>query len=160
MPVKRVKDLSQCVCRFILRSNEKPYYWHVYLWKDVDALYDNVGSDVSGKVDGGNYCMACHCAVPVLVDPETKQLVPSPKLGELHFVLGEWDMEIIAHELLHALFYRMNTLGDCVDRVSLDMHKQEPVCYEFGRWVDEVYRKLWAVNPNRKWRKDGENTVS
>ena len=46
MPVKRVKDMSQCFWHGKLKADEKPYYWHVYLWEDADAMMENAGPDV------------------------------------------------------------------------------------------------------------------
>lgn len=151
MPVKRIKDMNKCIAQWKLKSKERPYYWHVYLWEDTQALLVNAGGDVSAKQNPGHVCTACHCAMPTLVDPETGQLVPDSKLGELHFIRGKWDMEIVAHELLHAMFHKMNTLCICPKEVSEDMDKQEIACYEFGAWVGELYRHLWKADPNPKW---------
>lgn len=154
MPVKRVKNMSKCIRQWTLKATERPYYWHVYLWEDTDALYANVGSDVADNRSPNHTCNACHCAVPTLVDQDTLQLVPDPKLGELHFIKGKWDMEVVAHELLHAMFHKLNTLCICPKEVSEDIDKQEPVCYEFGRWANDLYRKLWGADPNPKWEKE------
>lgn len=133
MPVKRIKDLSKCIAQFKLKCSESPFYWHVYLWQDQQSLIENTGEDVQPKIVPGNNCQAAHCPVPTLVDPETDQLVPGPKLGEIHFIQGVWTLEIVAHELLHAMFHRIRTLkSPCVDRLFLEMEVEELVCYEFG----------------------------
>jgi hypothetical protein len=151
MPVKRYKDMSGCIRQWKLKCSEKPYYWHVYLWDGMDAFLANTaGIDIKD----GHSAKAAHCPCPTLLDPETGQLVPDPKLGELHFMKGKWDLEIVAHELLHAMFHRARTLCSGLGEIAgNNMSKEELLCYEFGGWVDALYRKLWDIDPNPKWVK-------
>ena len=155
MPVKRIKNVDKCVAQWKLKADEKPYYWHVYLWEDQASFMNNTGPDVGSKLLNDHMPTGCHCAVPTLIDQDTGQLVPDPKIGEIHFIKGKWDMEVVAHELLHAMFHKLNTLCICPKAISEDMDRQEPVCYEFGAWMDILYRKLWEADPNPKWVKEG-----
>lgn len=78
----------------------------------------------------------------------TEKEVVFPKLGEIHFVSGKWDMEVVSHELMHAIIHCMRVLSptatDVIEQVG---ESEEVICYLFGRWVDQVYRKLWESDP-------------
>lgn len=148
MACKRVKDFSGLVGRTVIKSSRKPHYWDVFLWQDSAALVANtIGMDAS--VSG------CHCSLPVLADPESGDLLPTPKMGEVHFIKGAWDMEVVAHELQHAIIHRMKML--CPSPMSFIMQdcieQEEEVCYDFGRWFAHIYRWLWSIDPGDKWEK-------
>lgn len=148
MACKRSKDFSGLVAQAIMRSSQKPHYWHVYLWHDRDALIANtIGMD--DKTDG------CHCSVPILVDPESGEPLPGAKMGEIHFIARRWDMEVVAHELQHAIIHRLKFL--CPSYQSIldrdEIEAEEEVCYEFGRWFAHIYRWLWSIDPSPKWRR-------
>jgi hypothetical protein len=89
-------------------------------------------------------------------DGSVHKKFPPKKMGEVHFIKDKWNMEIVAHELCHALIGRLRhnaTLKLC-DVMMQNNDTEEIICYEFGRWVDEVYRRLWQEDPNEKWEKN------
>jgi hypothetical protein len=89
--------------------------------------------------------IGCCCFNPTYIINGKEKIYP--KLGEVHFIKGHWSMEVVVHELTHALFYIMSIW-------PLD-NKNEPYEKEtlrFGYWVDKIYRELWKINPNPKWK--------
>lgn len=86
------------------------------------------------------------------------------RLGDAHLCLGSANLEIVAHELTHALVHRMTMHGpDAVDVIAQRTNgsngygrrgyfyagrADEEVAYEMGRWVFNAY--LWAVTILRK----------
>lgn len=63
---------------------------------------------------------------------------------------------IIYPGLMHAFFrYLIVCVEDFTRALFLDWRKnKEQLCYEFGPWVEWVYRWLWKKNPNPKWVKE------
>jgi len=145
MPIRRVKDLSGLVAQAIMRSSRRPHYWHVFLWRDRAAMLMNT-------TQTDEHTQACHCSCPILVDPESGDLLPGSKLGEVHFVTGDWDIEVVAHELQHALIQRLRCLCPSPRSVVDEIEAEEEVCYEFGRWFAHAYRWLWDVDPSPRWQ--------
>ena len=150
--IKINKDLSRLVERTKITakstSDGKRHYWDVFLWPDAEAF--NAATDCEGA-------SACHLCSPVLIDPESGEPCPGPKMGEVHFMCGRWNMEIVAHELAHALFHRLRFL--CPGRSFItdgcgymQMESEEVVCYEFGDWVHLVYTFLWTFDTTIKKR--------
>jgi hypothetical protein len=76
-------------------------------------------------------------------------------LGELHFVAGSWTDEVVAHELLHALFEADRSevgVGRLGDEEAPFEHEEE-WCYRFGRWFAVVYKWLWSNDPTLEGRR-------
>jgi len=139
MSYKRVKDETNLKAKYKLRAGKKNYF-HVFLWKDQESFKKNtMGNDV-GNIVG---CANLSPTIIEFTDKGEREIV-RPKLGEVHFISGKWDTEIVAHELCHALIHRLRMIapkaGDVVEQKD---DSEETICYEFGRWVDEVYRLLW-----------------
>lgn len=141
------KDLSQLVGdRQRIKAKGDPHYLMAYLWKTREALIRNT------NVGAG--AAACHCPTPQRLEfrkrrgkPPLEIFHPPPLLGELHFIAGKWDTEIVHHEITHAALHRLRAFGVNVE--GLDMEDEEPHCYAVGRWADQVYRWLWKVDPKR-----------
>ncbi len=148
MSVQRTKDLSRLVARTRIRAKGTPHFWDVFLWPDRRTMRANTG-------EKDPLAAALHQAVPVLADPESGDLLPRRKMGEVHFCRGSWDMEVVAHELMHAVFWRLATL--CPSCLAIlrdgDMSKEEEVCYDFGRWVQHVYKFLWQHDQPKGWER-------
>lgn len=149
MAYKRIKDESGLIGKWILKSSIKPYYFHVFLWDNQNSFdrntMDNIPNRSSGCVNLSSY----------IIYPERKI---KPKLGEIHFIKDKWNMEIVAHELQHALIHRIRALeapafSEIIDQCG---SSEEDICYEFGEWVNKVYSLLWEFNPGSVWTKTGE----
>lgn len=63
-----------------------------------------------------------------------------------------WTMEIVAHELCHALIHKLRTSGSLLQMVleQNPMDAEEAICHEFGWWMEQAWRWLWKVNPDGK----------
>jgi len=147
MPIRRVKDLSGLVAQAKMHS-QGGHYWHVYLWRDREAfMAGTIGNDE--KTDG------CHCSRPILVDPESGEMLPDPKMGEVHFIARTWDMEVVAHELQHAMLHRLRALCPSYKAILErdEIEAEEVICYEFGRWFHGIYKWLWEVDPSPGWKR-------
>jgi len=152
MTIKRVKDYTHLYKSATMYSTlpcQGKYYIDMYLWGNRDALEANAAHcDKDTK--------AAFCSMPYRVrinEDGSEDLKVKPKLGELHFVKDDWNMEIVAHELQHALAHRMRVLEPFAQQVmdqddSHDYIKsaEERFCREAGRWFDELYRWLWRHN--------------
>ena len=83
-------------------------------------------------------------AQPILhISGSKSKLKILPKLGEMHFIKGRWSLEIVAHELCHALIHRITMIPPSFDQIRNQVgYSEETVCYEFGAWVRDLYRIL------------------
>lgn len=145
MSCKRYKDLSKAKHIWKIRTPDG-FYFHVYLWKNHKDFVENTSPDV------GYEALGCCSFNPTFVGPNGEEKI-YPKLGEVHFIKGKWDMEVVVHELTHALFYIL-TLWPLKS-------KDEPYernCLMFGDWVNQIYLGLWKYDPNKNWEKTGCRT--
>lgn len=163
MPIRRIKD-RRCLkasCR--LNSYLRPYYLNVYLWKNQKSLLDNTdarGLGEDGYVDIESTTLGCFCSTTYFKNPETKKIKVQPLLGEIHLISKEWTTEIVAHELQHAALHRMRVLQPYAREVIKQVkskrwngHAEEDICYDFGRWFEELYRWLWKKDAYGKHAK-------
>jgi hypothetical protein len=91
------------------------------------------------------------------------------RIGDLHLALDAFTMEIVAHELTHALIHRILVHGPDPTAVVLQARDDrllfgrapsfhggsadEEIAYEMGRWVSATYRwayALWRRHAKRK----------
>lgn len=150
MPYKKFKDESKLIAKWKLNSKRKPHYFHMFLWEDQESFKKN---SLDSTSDDGEVIGCANLAptfMKVSKDGEEAEFV-YPKLGEVHFVKGTWNMEIVAHELMHAMLHRIRGVGS---PSFADLHTQdgeEEICYEFGKWVSTIYDLLWEVDPSAKW---------
>jgi hypothetical protein len=148
MAYKRLKDESKTVGKWKLKAGKK-HYFHVFLWEDPESFAQNT-TDTDKKTGG------CVNLVPSIIEIEgdSKKEIVRPKLGEVHFIKDRWDMEIVAHELCHALIHRIRMIRpDATQVVEQEGDSEETICYEFGKWVDQIYRVLWEVTQTGSGRK-------
>ena len=153
MPYKRTKDKANLVVQWKLKSSRKPFYFHVFLWKTQEAFDKNTLDNNPGEALG------CANLAPDIicfntVTKEETQII-RPKLGEIHFIKGKWNMEIVAHELMHAIIHRIRLMAKPTfeEIANQEGDSEEEICWEFGWWVDQIYRLLWDTDPFKKVRK-------
>lgn len=162
MPIKRNKDRSLLKSRLRLRCSHvrdrrasgfddggRHHYYDVFLWSTAQAARDNVLDAVDGA-------MGWHCCGSwrerVDSNGEDGDIIAPPKLGELHFVAGNWTEEIVSHELYHASIHLQRlwpTTARCATNQD-PMEAEELLCYRFGRMFSELYRWLWELDPGRR----------
>lgn len=148
MPYKRFKDESDLIAKFKINA-ERGYYFHVFLWASQNSFDVNTCNNAPGEAAG-----CCNLAPSILMigsDGSEVEIIRK-KLGEVHFIKGKWTLEIVAHELCHALIQRLRMIEPSAEKVIEQTgDSEEIICYEFGRWVDSVYRLLWKHDaPNQK----------
>ncbi len=146
MAIVRIKDKSGLIAQCLMWANGRENYWQVFLWGNIECFKENT-KELSKN------CYGTHQACPQLMDPESGKILPTPKMGEIHFIKDHWDLEAVAHELDHAQFQRLRCLCPSYKAIieQDEMDKEEVITYEFGRWVSEIYNWLWHVNPTNKY---------
>jgi len=141
MPYKRIKDESNLIAKRKLMAGKK-YYFHVFLWADQESFDANT-LDNSPKQSSG--CVNLAPSIIEVSESGEREII-RPKLGEVHFIQDKWDLEIVAHELCHALIQRIRMISpSAVQIVEQEGNAEEDICYEFGRWIDQIYRLLWEI---------------
>ena len=152
--IKRIKDESQLMGKWKISAGKKNYF-HVFLWPSQETFdqntYDNKPGESSGCVN------LAPPYIEVYKDGTTSEEMIRPKLGEVHFIKDKWDMEVVAHELFHALMHRLRFVKPSAEDIMEQVgSSEEDVAYEFGRWVDKIYRKLWEKDSEgSKWERIG-----
>jgi hypothetical protein len=142
--VAKRKDKSKIVGQLRLQSSRKPYYFQVVLWDDIQALKDYF------DVDDGTLAMTCF--EPWFVDDDTGAVYINPKLGEIHFARDHWNVNVVAHEVQHAIIHRMRLVWPPAHLILLEEYAdaEEEIAYEMGNWVERVHTWLWAIDPGVK----------
>lgn len=149
MAYKRIKDESNLIAKWKLKSTGK-FYFHVFLWADQESFDKNT--------NGNKPYMSAGCVnlAPTIIEitKNSEREFVRPKLGEIHFIKNKWNIEIVAHELCHALIHRIRMIKPTVKQIiEQEGDSEEMICYEFGEWVNAIYNLLWNENPNKKWIK-------
>ncbi len=136
MSYKKIKDFTNLIASCRMWANGRKHYWDVYLWKNKEAMLLNT-KDLTPE------CGGAHCPLPTLMDPESGELIPLPKAGEVHFINKDLSLEHVAHELSHAMIHRLKILCPSYKKIieEDDMEAEEIICYEFGKWIYEIY--IW-----------------
>jgi len=134
---------------FLITSED--HSWRIWLWETQGDLKRWAERYAAGSKEPGYYDKAdgLHSPCTYFVDE------PAQHLGEIHFIYDKWDLEKVVHEMLHAFFHYVRGQVPDFARALYKcwMDEEEELCYEFGEWVDWVYRWLWKFNPNPKWVK-------
>lgn len=129
--------------KFPVKAGSTGHYWNVFLWPECEPMWAHLN-------DEERLCTGCHHPRPYYIDVETGARCPKPLLGDIHFVKGRWDMEVVAHECLHAVSYFIEAKGTPpFGDPKCGMQQEEVYCYAFGKLVDGVYRGLWDRDPYR-----------
>jgi hypothetical protein len=148
MAYNRIKDESNLIAKWKLKSKGK-FYFHVFLWADQESFDQNTLDNTIGQSAG--CCNLAPTIIKIFEDGSEEEII-WPKLGEIHFIKGKWSLEIVAHELCHALIQRIRmilpTANDIIEQIG---DSEETICYEFGEWIEQIYCLLWKVdNPKLK----------
>lgn len=166
MTIRRLKDESKLVAKWKLKAGKKHYY-HVFLWKTEKDFYKNTeDTETHGSCACVNFSPTI---VEMYKDKNTNTTEPKkkvaykektiirPKLGEIHFIKDKWNLEIVAHELCHAIMHRIRQLNDNGQEImEQEEEKEEEICYEFGAWMEVLYRELWEINPPFEYKKTNQ----
>lgn len=137
------------------------HYVHGYLWPDRAQMV--AASGMEGHA-GAETAGAVFTPMPWYESAPSGQRLTQPKLGELHFMLGECSVSYVAHEVAHVvqhysrvLYVISRELNRAVT-VSEGSHWQlageewlhgeadEELAYLQGDLTREVYAWLWELN--------------
>lgn len=148
MPYKRHKDESKLKAKCKLYCNDKRHYFHVFLWKDQESFDNNTLGNRPGESRG---CVNLAPSIIECIGDKEREII-RPKLGEIHFISNNWSLEIVAHELCHALVQRLRMLKTPTIQqvINQENSSEEDICYEFGAWVDKIYRFVWENDKCRQ----------
>lgn len=146
MPIKHSKDMSQCVAWNDFYTDYFPgHYYRVCLWKDRRAMLDNtLHNDEEGSDEdcGG---ITCHAPYTARIGNDGRSMNRAPKrLGEIHFIQDDWNLEVVAHECFHASNHICKILNI---NPQTEILFEERAAYIHGELVDEVYGWLWRTDP-------------
>jgi len=147
MSYKRIKNKDKLVATWKIKSTGR-YYYDVFLWEDQKSFDENTNDNAPNEAAG---CVN-YAPTKMLISGDDgrvlKKVIPK-KMGEIHFIKDKWNMEIVAHELCHSLIGRLrhSPMLKLCDIIQQNNNAEELICYEFGSWVDQVYRKLWELDP-------------
>jgi len=131
----------------IVKASEIPiedgkHCWHVILWSNLNALQSEMACR-------GKKCeqrtVGLTCPAPYILAKDGSKRVPRV-LGEIHFAKGEWNTEVVAHEVMHATANFLLIHEELLQELE-EIDPQERVCYMHGRLFDAVYRFLWEADP-------------
>lgn len=135
------KDRSKIIGVYKLRSARKPYYFQVYLWDDIKSLRD--------YFETTDETLAMTCFEPWYIDDDTGNVYINPKLGEIHFARQHWNVNVVAHEVQHAIIHRQRLIWPPAHLIALEEYAdaEEEVAYECGHWVSKTYTWLLGLDP-------------
>lgn len=144
MAIKYKKDLTQCKA---WRNVPVPFwdghYYRVFLWNNLDALRANVIAD-DGKVEDECKGMATHAHyVQVLPDSGCAYTRAPRYTGEIHLLAGQWDEEIVAHEVFHATVNVCKLLRITPEQA---IEYEERAAYIQGIMTYDIYHWLWDID--------------
>ncbi len=143
--IKRKKDLTHCLgmAHFSVFRWESRFY-RGYLWQDQASMVDNI--DFEDTSDNDSCYAACtHAPLATTFPKDGPITVRAPRLlGELHFIRGKWNLEVVSHECLHAL---KNICLAMNIQFMLDNMHEEKAAYIHGVMVKEVY--AWLCHKDR-----------
>lgn len=135
------KNRGKIVAQMRLASSRKPYYFQVILWDTIEDLKEYF------EVDDDTLAMTCF--EPWYVDSDTGQVFINPKLGEIHYARESWNVNVVAHEVQHAIIHRMRLIWPPAHLIMLDEYAdaEEEIAYETGNWTERVHTFLWEHDP-------------
>ena len=107
MPCKRYKNKTNLLKQFKLETADRKHYYHVYIWKDVKSLKENV-------LDATEDTKAIVCHMPHIIEFEDcrEERIYKPKMGEIHLSIEYFNEAVVAHELFHAMLGRIRYLDN------------------------------------------------
>lgn len=133
----------------ITKEDEEDHAFQIWLWDERKAMLEWAERHSDPSYYSEN-------TQAMFSDVEAMAHKPCQFLGHLHFVKDDWDLNAVAHELMHAFFrYAIVCFEDFTRALFLEWRDdKEQLCYEYAEWVDWTYRWLWKKNPNPKWVKE------
>ena len=126
------------------------YYLKVYIWNNEEGMYANVLQAGDPKWDAGNY-LACCLMMPYKLDIDTGEKFYPKFQAEIHLVLNEFGVGVVAHELTHWLLYWIEQHPPDLD----DIEQVEPICDVMGK----LNNKFWLAFYRRYEVSEGKSEL-
>lgn len=143
MPIKYKRNESKVIARSKVLIDGLPNrYYSVFLWSDRAAMMAAFPNDIQEHDNTDAFC--CHGLI-VFGQPNNQgpvRIRTARRVGEIHFLTGKWDMEVVAHECFHATMHICEIMA--VEPMR-HIEMQEIAAYLHGEMVDKIYRWLWQV---------------
>lgn len=147
MGYKKIKNKTDLIEYWKFNIN-KQYYFHIYLWKNITAYYSNTPHTIYPIITKEKISHSLACMLPCTCSSFNNKTIIPNKLGEIHFIKNKWNIEIIAHELQHAIIHKIRLLPPYFEDILLQKdNAEEYICYLFGYMMSSIYTKLYAINP-------------
>lgn len=138
------KDRTHLSSTFRL-AIDRYHYLRVYLWDNLDGLWDNVFPNEDPVWERGKY-LACFLGMDCQKDKDGDRLLPK-FFGELHFSLTHLGVEKVSHEITHFLMYWL-ILCDMADLKAVDFDT-EAICLLAGRLNKQFWNQFYRRYKNR-----------
>lgn len=126
---------------------EHRHSFRLYIWESRIALREAMGNE--DRLTAGlqpNYFKRLRTC-----DGINMEDVWFPVLGEIHFCADKWSLEIVAHEVQHAMMQWAAAMG-MLPKLdgNHEMETEEQLCYPAGSAVQEVYKWVYGVCINKE----------
>lgn len=131
-------DLSRVLARKKFYVENGTQYYDVFLWDSKDALQRDYECR-KGKCSDSVLGVTCPAPYKDGTMPDF--------LGEIHFAAPSWNLEVVAHECLHATLHALRVYE--IDLLDGNMDEEERICYLHGKLFEDVYRWLWNMKEFR-----------
>lgn len=132
----------------VLTSSKAPYEWHVFLWRNQADFIKGANPEKKAS--------RAMCLTDTYLDEDQNPCVVS-KLGEIHFVSGNWTVNTVTHEVIHGLLHRLRYVEPTWEKVipefspEYDISYEETIAYEGGDWVEVLLSWLTENDPESKY---------
>lgn len=159
MSCVRRKDLADCAARAKLKLSIRPHYYDLFLWEHVEALkaclddVERVDLELEKERGGEPTAFCCHSVWHEYEEDDVWKEKWPRKLGEIHFLKGKWDLEVVSHECEHAKTHICRRLH--INPLNA-IDEEEQAAYILGEMVQATYRWLWKVDKDGKYATAGE----
>lgn len=138
---KRPQRKGRVVASIKLMSSRAPYFYVVHLWDDRKKML----RALSIKDKGTQAMTFSYWNLP---NEETPEPHPSECLGEIHFAMGSWSIEVVTHEVFHAVLHRGRMLPPHLGwMISVGQDMEEHLAYEQGEWTQALMGWLAETDP-------------
>lgn len=128
-----------------INSSRKPFYIQVILWREQMDMLEHLGAPDEIGIQ------AVTLFDSYAENPVTGEVSPSTcKIAELHFVVDMWNMNVVTHEVFHAIVHRMRLMYPGASLLPYEEYAdaEEEIAYELGNWSEKVFTWLFNNDPN------------
>lgn len=139
--------MPQPILRFRLYPEHKALYFIVRVWRTRQDLQDAISDwDVVGQ---------CSSEFIIRVYPDGRQRL-KPHLGRIDLSMEELDSDVIAHELMHAVFRWAERKGINIMQypeekdVATAMEVEERLCYAHSHMMIDVERRIRTIRDRQR----------